>query len=425
LFNIETKLFCGIFDLGCILRFILQESFGMNHVAFDSRKIGQGDTFFALKGEKANGEYYLKDVARRGASAAVVSLEYDGPDFGMKLQKVDDVLWELQERARKRLANWHPRVVGITGSVGKTTCKEFLATLLSEKYCVGKPKGSCNSQISLPATILNFSGDEEVLVLEMGMSLPGEMARLVEIAQPDIALVTNVGLSHAGNFENLEAIAHEKMQIFNSSRLKRGFVGEGCPPCEWERFSLDRIEVGEGQVRIDDSPWIPFHLMEPQFLLNFLAAALVARELGLSWDEIASGAAKLSSPPHRFQQFDLRGVTFIDDSYNASAASTKMALNSLPDGRSIFVFGEMRELGPFSEQSHKEVGELAAQRCDVALLLGDECAPIERCMREAGKDVWRFSDRVALAEKMHEVTSAGDVVLVKGANSHRLWELIK
>lgn len=397
---------------------------------FDSREVALGDIFFAIQGARVNGEAFLEEVARRGAKSAVVSTGYMGPDFGLELIRVDDVRSELQRLARVRRESWKVPVIGITGSVGKTTCKEFLVGLLSEKFVVGSPKGSCNSQVSLPTTILNFSGEEEVVVLELGMSFPGEMCRLVNVAQPDFALLTNVSLSHAGNFESAEDIAREKMEIFGSERLKKGFVSEQCPPCDFETFGFGqdcnhRMEIGDGRVRIDGGPWIPFHLMERHFLLNFLGAALVARQLGLSWDEIAQGAAKLKPAKHRFARFERRGVTYIDDSYNASSVSTISALDHLPKGRRLFVFGQMGELGKYTQQAHAEVGAKAAEVIDTALLLGKNCEPIAQQMRAVGKDVWLFENKNEMRAKLNEVVQEGDVVLVKGANSLKMWELIE
>src|SRR5579883_943967 len=168
----------------------------------DSKNVGQGDLFFALTGAKTDGHRYLADVAAKGAVCAVVSKRYEGPDFGMVLIKVDEVLPALQKMAKKRIAAWDPPIVAVTGSVGKTTTKEFIATLLFSRFAVGKSPGNANSQVGLAIAVLNFSGDEEVLVLEMGMTEAGNIANLIQIAPPTISVITKIGMAHAGNFSN-------------------------------------------------------------------------------------------------------------------------------------------------------------------------------------------------------------------------------
>ncbi|MCI5053014.1 MAG: UDP-N-acetylmuramoyl-tripeptide--D-alanyl-D-alanine ligase [Simkaniaceae bacterium] len=389
---------------------------------FDSRSVRRGDTFFALQGERVSGESFLEEVAQRGASSAVVSKAYNGPSYGMELTYVDDVLAELQRRARARLEAWDVPVIGITGSVGKTTMKDFTAKILSEQFVVGSPIGSYNSQVSLPITILNFSGSEEVLVLELGMNQPGEMARLVSIARPTGAILTHVSGSHLGFFDDLSGIAREKVEIFNSDRLKWGLVSEQASKwCSAEVYGYER----KGDcVRIGDSPWFDFHMLEAHFLANLSGACMCARKLDMDWQTIIAGATKLKPSRHRFERIEKEGVTIIDDSYNASEVSTINALKHLPEGKKrLLVFGEIGELGRFSKGAHEAVAQVALECVDVALCLGEGSKPIVEAFAKMGKYSLLAKDKGELKREMERI--GADVVLVKGSKYHALWEVIE
>lgn len=182
----------------------------------DSRDVQPGELFFAMKGEKVDGHEYLEQIASQGAIGAFVSKEYRGPNYGLQLVAVDNVLDSLQSLAKIVHAQRSARVVGVTGSVGKTTTKEFIATLLEGKFRVGKTPGNANSQVSVPLSILNATGDEEVFVVEMGMSNPREIHRLVSIAPPEVAIITKIALAHAVFFtDGLEGIAAAKAEILS------------------------------------------------------------------------------------------------------------------------------------------------------------------------------------------------------------------
>ncbi len=185
------------YDLSHVAKWLNQSVEKNSKVRFfqhDSRQVQAGDLFFALKGEKVDGHDYIKDVAAQGAIAAVVSKDYAGEDGGLHLFYVDDVIAALHQLATQAFAQRSTRVVAITGSVGKTTTKEFAATLLEEQFSVAKTPGNANSKVGLPLCILNGAGDEEVFVMEMGMSAPHEIECLIAIAPPEIALVTKIAL---------------------------------------------------------------------------------------------------------------------------------------------------------------------------------------------------------------------------------------
>ena len=191
----------------------------MSGYQIDSRKIEPGNLFFALKGERSDGHKHLRDAVSKGAVGAVVSKGYQGPDFGLILIPVEDVVSSLQELARYFMRECRSKVIGITGSVGKTTTKEFLATLLSGKYKIAKTYLNYNTKLTYPITLLNREGDEDVLVVELGMTEPGDIGRLVNIAAPNIAIVTKIAFVHAANFQGeLSEIAKYKTEIFSDPK---------------------------------------------------------------------------------------------------------------------------------------------------------------------------------------------------------------
>ena len=417
------------------------------HYCIDSRQVRPGSLFFALKGERVDGHDYLEDVAKRQGRAAVVSKEYRGDDFGLELIVVDDVVVFLQELARKQIAKWGGRIIGITGSVGKTTTKEFLAPILSKRFRIFKSPLSYNSRVTLPLNILNAEGDEELFILEMAMSQEGEIRRLVEIAPPDFAIITKIGRTHTEFFsDGIEGVARAKGEILESPRMQVAVIHEEALAFSGigERGACEKVSFGgegaayelkrEGELfcvleRGVASPEFSLPFTAEHLCSNFLASVAMSRILGLEWSEILSVASELRPASKRFEVVEREGVTFVNDSYNASAESTVAALQNLPEpkekGKTVFVFGEMRELGKESKQSHHEVGVVAAEAVDHMLCLGEDCLPAMEVVEKAGKPVDLFDDIESLKEALFRMTSNGDVVLIKGANSHQLWHLLE
>lgn len=382
----------------------------MELVAVDSRKVRVGATFYALKGERVDGHDFLEAAAEKGAVRAVVSEKYLGDSFGMELVREVDVLKSLQERAKRALAGRKSHLVGITGSIAKTTVKEFAGDLLAEKYRVARSKESYNGQIGLPISILEADPEAEVLLLEMGMSQEGEMARLIEIAPVQTALVTRISMSHSAYFSGIEEIAVQKGTIFTSPRLERALA------------SAQAIEFAPIAKYVEE----PFAMVEGPFAEDhlaecFSAAVAIAKALGLSDEEIARGAKKVRPFAHRFERVEKEGIVFIDDSYNANVDSMCAALRNLPEGRRIAVLGEMGELGEYTEAAHRSVGAYAKGRVDMVLGFGEN----SRLYCDAfGGGEW-FMDFEKLRKRLYEIAGEGDVVLLKGANTKRLWRLME
>lgn len=412
----------------------------------DSRKILPGFVFFALQGETVDGHDFLEDVRLKGAALAVVSKSYVGKVPGLELIYVDNVLESLHKIASYRMEIGNMRCVAVTGSVGKTTTKEFIATILEGAFSVGKTPGNANSQVGLPLGILNMKGTPEIFVAEMGMSQKGEIAALLSIAPPDIAVVTKVALAHALYFPGgLEDVAAAKAEILLHPKTKKSFlhaqVGSfvafqnikthqpifyglnGQDAMLLKKEGGFAIRTLEGVTKEFSLPFTALHLAE-----NFLAAALVARELGMEWESIFERAKYLSSYKMRFEKIEKNGVTYINDAYNANPESMKAALENLPSPRTgrntIAALGEMRELGIFSKKSHQEVGQIAAQHADVLFCLEGDALYMAEEFAKSGRPAFYFTSILELKKALHEYIQDGDVVLLKASNSLKMWQVL-
>ena len=390
--------------------------------AIDSRSVLAGGIFFALAGERVDGHDFLFDVSSRGGLSAVVRSDYSGDSFGLVLIYVDDVLESLHCLAGYVLRERGTRVIGVTGSVGKTTTKEFIAHILSGKYKVCKSQGTRNTQRSLPLAILNAVGDEDFIVLEMAMTEKGHIKKLVKMAPPDVAVVTRITFAHAENFESLEDIAQAKAEIFaettslavvHTDSYKFASIGECCP--------IDTV-LYPIELKIV-SPFVEDHFTE-----NFSCACAVGLGLGLSWEELETYSRGIKSIDRRFVKIERGGVTYIDDSYNANRESMMAAMRNLPNpsdgGRRIGVLGSMGELGKFSKDIHVQVGEYALLKLDFLFCVGEEMVDVFDLFSSNGKPVRYFTDYCELKKSLMMEVRFGDVVLVKGSHCHELWKVL-
>jgi UDP-N-acetylmuramoyl-tripeptide--D-alanyl-D-alanine ligase len=414
----------------------------------DSRAVQLGDLFFAIKGETVDGHDYLGEVAARGGAAAVVSREYSGEEYGLQLLRVASVTGALHQLAKTVHALRLVRVIGVTGSVGKTTTKEFIVTLLEGKFRVAKTPGNANSQVGIPLSVLNAAGSEEVFVMEMGMSFPGEITKLVAIAPPEVALVTKVALAHAAHFtDGLEGIARAKMEILSHPATRIGILNcqaagfsaamrgsclkmtygieeEGCDFILQNEGDCITVIEKEGRSPPFSLPFSATHLQE-----NILGAVAVARAMGMQWSEILPQLPKLTLFMRRFERVERDGIIFINDSYNANPTSMQAALANLPSPqpgkKRIGVLGAMKELGSFEDEGHREVAHAALGTLDHLLCLGEECLAMVEVFEKAGRPVEHFLELAPMKRRLYALVQEGDVVLLKGSNSKKLWLVLE
>ncbi len=365
-------------------------------ISIDSRTIGRGMLFVAIRGDRVDGQAYVGEAIGRGAAGIVVSRPVD-PGGGAAVILVDDTVAALQALGREVRRRSQATVVAITGSAGKTSTKELTAALLESRYRVFRNRGNLNNHIGLPLSLTGLSAGPEIAVVELGMNHAGEIRTLVGVAEPDVRVWTNVGDAHIGHFGSREAVARAKAEILESASARtvaivnaddplamahtRGFPGRlvtfGLDPSASVRASRIEDRGFDGTAADVRTPAGTFRvelaLPGRAHLLNVLAAAAVALELGVPPAAIASRAAAARPVRRRGSDATLRnGARLIDDSYNASPAALEAMLQALAAtqtaGRRIAVLGEMLELGDAAFALHEACGR-AAVRCGVDLLV--------------------------------------------------------
>lgn len=395
------------------------------HVA-DSRLIVPGSVFYALKGQTVDGHDYLLEAKNRGAIAAVVDFDRDLPDVGIPLLRVENVLTSLQDLAKRYVEKYsHKTIIGVTGSCGKTTTKEFVGILLGTKFRVERSPGSFNSQVTMPLTVLNLLDKADILVLEMAMSNKGQIAKHVDIAPPHLVVMTPVTYAHSAFFSNIEEIAHAKGEIFSSRRVVHAFIHHESIQYRGVR---DSVKCSYELFGNEHFPEFTYPFTATHFIENAAAAIKLARYFGMSDAEIQEGLKALKTCEHRFDQKSYRGITLIDDAYNANPKTMITALLNMPKpsktGRRIGVFGSMGELGSYEKEGHEKVGEAAVQVLDELLCIGAPCQSMVDIFIKHGKKVTLFQKYDLMKKALMESMCEGDVVLVKGSKFHKLWEII-
>ncbi len=416
----------------------------------DSRQAAPGDLFFALRGERHDGHDFVAEALSRGAAGAVVERPLD-IDEDAALFHVSDSLQALQELAAYWRRRHEVRVVAVTGSVGKTTCKELVAAVLGNRYSVLKSEANLNTEIGVPLTLLNLTPNHQRAVLEFAMHSRREIALLARIAAPQVGVVTNIGPVHLERLGSLGAIVAAKAELVEAlppdgtavlngddartaalatrTRARVLLYGQSqqCQVRGSEVVSHGlegiafRLTFGEGSATVS-SPLPGRHHLYP-----CLAAAAVALVEGLTLDEIAEALAG-ARPELRLRVLaGPNGSTIIDDSYNASPASMLAALDLLAEmpGRRVALLGEMRELGPAEEEGHRQVGEWAAGACDVLIVIGERARPLAEAARAAGHGDVRFVESVeeAAAAARSELRG-GDYLLVKASRALALETVV-
>ncbi|MGI8819393.1 MAG: UDP-N-acetylmuramoyl-tripeptide--D-alanyl-D-alanine ligase [Chthoniobacterales bacterium] len=426
----------------------------ITRLSTDSRTLRPGDLFVPLRGERFDGHNFIAQAVARGASGALVDERWSGDvPASFALLRVVDTLVAYQEIAAAYRRSLPLKVIGITGSNGKTSTKDFVAAALGRRFRVTKTQGNFNNHVGLPQTILDATSEHQVAVWEMGMNHPGEIATLAAIAQPNAGIITNIGTAHIEFMGSREAIAHEKgalaealeadgVMILNAddpfsdriaqrTRAKVMFAGMHRGTLRAEGISQtsegSQFTVLEGAHRCRTQLPVPgLHMVQ-----NAMLAIAAARAFGLSIEEAAAGLASTPLTKARLQLREIRGVQFLDDSYNANPDSMKAALRTLveleTDGRRIAVLGHMAELGSESERGHREVGETAAAlRIDHLITVGAEAAGISQAAHAAGLEkTTHFATPADAAELLFDLTHPGDLVLVKGSRSARTERVLE
>lgn len=429
-------------------------------VVIDSRQVESGYLFVAIPGEKVDGHKFIPDVFAKGAAAVLSEQQLEDPAGPYILvESTTKALRDLAEYYRKSL---DIKVVGITGSVGKTSTKEMIASVLSEKYRVLKTEGNYNNEIGLPLTIFKIRAEHEVAVLEMGISEFGEMHRLATMANPDICVITNIGLCHLENLKTRDGILKAKTESF--AHLKKDGiailngdddklstirqVGDKEPVFYGMEEKMEYREDAKKSVYATGVENLGLYGMQARIhtpegerdvripipgehnVYNALTATAVGLSLGLSLDQISSGILKAKTIGGRTNLLNTGSMTVIDDCYNANPVSMKASIDVLAtaEGRKIAVLGDMGELGENEKKLHYEVGEyLAKKEIDVLFCAGELSEEIAKAAQKESKtcEVYYFKTRDALLEQLLPFLKKGDTVLVKASHFMEYPKIVK
>ncbi len=414
-------------------------------VARDNREISAGELFVAICGQNFDGHFFVADAAERGAAAALVSKKVDAP---VPQILVEDTLKALSLFALGYREKMPARRVCVTGSVGKTTTKEMISSVLSVKYKTHKTQGNYNNDIGLPLTILGMSEADDAAVLEIGTNHFGEILPLAKLASPEVALITKISDCHLEAFGSREGVLREKLDVLKGLSENGIAVLNGDDPLLWgvkdnlpcktiwfgiENSECDIFgtiskcdaESSEFSVRGSDASF-NLNCGGLHNITNALSAIAVGRIFGMSDNAIAEGLFAFRNTGMRQDIYVHNGVTIIRDCYNASPDSMRASLTLLTlvdcKGRRLAALGDMLELGEKSDELHTEIGEFAKKCADKIFVQGEFA---DRYVEGAGNRAEAFSDKEALAEALSSYLQEGDALLVKGSYGTRMWQVLE
>lgn len=453
----------------------MQKPLTFSEAAIDSRQVIPGSLFVALPGVRTDGHQFVGAAFQNGAILALVEkdLPQDFPILDLRAVspetplafpaswipgqplclRVNNTLEALQQLARYWRRRLNIRVIGITGSVGKSTTKELIAEVLSQRYRTLKNPGNLNNEIGLPLTLLRLGKGHERAVLEMGFYVPGEIALLCDIAQPQVGVITNIGTVHAERAGSQEAIAKGKSELVQALPVGGYAILNHDDP--WVRWMADKTQAQilyygltpEAHLWADEIETMGLegirfrlHYRRESFSVRVplighhsvqtaLRATAVGIVEGLTWGEIIHG---LQRSPTQLRLVAVRsssGALILDDTYNASPESTLASLQILHEmkGRRIAVLGDMLELGPYEQSGHEKVGVRAAEVADVLVAVGELSKIIARAAREAGmkpEKIFWVPDTSQAIEVLRPLLKEGDVVLIKGSHGLRMDRIV-
>lgn len=419
----------------------------------DTRTIQKGDIYLGIKGENFDGNSFYKDALEKSASACILDNEsVIDQDYvnntNATIIIVEDTVKALQEYASYKRSTIKVPVIAITGSAGKTSTKDMLASVLSTKYKTFKSKQNFNNEIGCPLMITEYQ-DEEVVVLEMGTSALGEISVLSNIARPNIAIVTNVGTAHIGILGSRENILKAKMEILegmeedgtliinNDNDLLHKYYEENKNTRKIVTFGIENesdimpsnIEYGETSSTFSyDGTVINVPFAGTHFIYNTLASIAVCKILGISVENVNEGLKNVDMSKNRMEIIKKDNVTIINDAYNANAEAMKYAIKNLSmyDGRKIAVLGSMLELGDYTKELHEGVAaSLIDNKIDVVISIGKEMEYLYDYLKNNGyKENYHFESLEEIVEFLKQNKKENDTILIKGSNGMKLFNIV-
>ena len=421
-------------------------------ISIDSRTLTRGMLFFALKGEKSDGHFFVREALKKGASAAVVDRhwisQHKNGQEGI-LIPVKNPLVALQEVASYYRKRFRFPVIAVTGTNGKTTTKEMLSAVLGMKYSVAKSEGNFNNHIGLPLSICAWDNTNTMAVLEMGTNHFGEIRRLCEIARPTHGVITNVGKGHLEFFGDLKGVLRAKAELVDFLK-DRGTVFlngddfhlqsfKGIVPQTFMYGFSENYDFSGEELGTDPSGFPKMRMGEAEVtirvpgsynLSNGLAAAAVGRHFGVSWEAIKHALESFRPMDKRMTFVRFSGMTVFNDTYNANPTSVQQALNTLKERqegkRKIVVLGDMLELGKRSRKEHQNIGDCVVQLgLDAFFGFGPAMrSATDRACKLGMNAVVHSESKSDVVEKLLRFVRDGDVILIKGSRGMKMEEIV-
>ena len=426
----------------------------LSAVSTDSRTVKTGELFVALRGEHFDGHDFVHVALEKGAVAALVEHDYETQQYQVKQATfivVEDSLNAYQEIARYYRRKMHPTVIALTGSAGKTTCKEFMAAVLAEKYNVHKNIKSFNNHVGVPATLLELQPEHDMLVAELGTSDFGEISQLSYLVEPDVCALLNIGYAHVEFLHSLDGVAKAKMEIFDHAASNHiAFYNNDDPTLRRQRFPSKRIKTfgirnrsdvqakniecrTNGNYAFDIDGW-RFQLSIPGMhnVYNALAAIAVAEHFAVPLERIAAAIQTVHFVEHRMNVMNYHDKIIIDDAYNANPGSCAAALQTMADirknekRRRIAVLGDMLELGEFAESEHKKLATVARDNhVDALFLYGEQMQVTAQIAEQMSIQlVKHYKDQQKLVDELLHFVADDDIILVKGSRSMHMEHVV-
>lgn len=428
----KGKLICGDINEKC-------ENFKR-----DTREIENGDVYIALKGERFDGNDFYLDAINRGAKTCILSKDVE-PYKDVNIIKVEDTTKALQDIAKYKRSLYDIPVVAVTGSVGKTSTKDLIASVVSQGYNTLKTQGNLNNTIGLPLTVLALK-NEEAMVVEMGMNQFGEISKLTNIAKPTIAVITNIGTAHIGNLGSRENILKAKLEILeglqgntviinNDNDLLHKWATENENKYNIITYGIENesnfmakdIKLFENKSEFYyQNKLVEVPVGGEHFILNSLCAIAVGNALKIPLDKIINGIANFELSKKRMEMNTSKeGAIVINDTYNANYDSMKAAikyLKEIKNRRKIAILGDMLELGDYSKELHKKVGEEIDNNIDILITVGKEAENIANNAK--AKEIFMFKTNDEAILKLKEIILKNDAILVKASNGMHFNEIV-
>lgn len=424
----------------------------------DTRTIKKGDCYIGIKGEKFDGNKFWETALENGADTVIIQgVNFKEKDIekwkNKNIIKVEDTLEALYEIAKYKRSLYNIPVIAITGSVGKTSTKDMVANVVSQKYKTLKTQGNHNNNVGLPFTILELQ-DEEAMVLEMGMNHFGEISLLTSIAKPTMCVITNIGTSHIGNLGSRENILKAKLEILEGSKEPVVVINNDNDLLhKWYEENKENINIhtygikensmlNATNIKLEEQSSsfeckinrkvenIKVNVGGEHFVLNALCALTVGKLLEISNDKLVYGIENFELTQKRMDIYNLKNdIKIINDAYNASFESMQASLHVLSeykDRRKIAVLGDMFELGEFSKELHKKVGEeVAKNKIDILIANGENAKYIIETAKEKldNENIYYLNAKEEIEEILQKISKTGDVILFKASNGMQFYKI--